>query len=130
MIFPAVTAFYGGLLGLIFVVLSGLVVFGRGKFRVVHGDGGHDLLHKLIRSHANFAEYVPLILVLTALLEAGGGSPGTIRTLLVILVIARVAHPIGMVAREMSLQQSLFRGVSAAVTWIILIIVSVLLLIR
>lgn len=36
------------------------------------GDRGKEPLSRIIRAHDSFAEYVPLILLLAALLEAGG----------------------------------------------------------
>ncbi|MFT2095263.1 MAPEG family protein [Acidiphilium multivorum] len=74
MTFPTVAAGYGALLALIYLVLSLWVGFGRFGFRVIHGDGGNDRLARRIRAHANFAEYVPLILLLAALLEASGAG--------------------------------------------------------
>jgi uncharacterized membrane protein YecN with MAPEG domain len=130
MSFPSITAFYGALLGLIFFALTGLVVYGRGKFKIFNGDGGVPQMHQMIRAHANFNEYVPLILVLIGLLEAGGGNQAIVRAMLIVLVIARLMHPIGMLAREKTPQQMVFRGFSALATWIILVLVSVLLLIR
>jgi uncharacterized membrane protein YecN with MAPEG domain len=130
MIFPGITAFYAAILGLIYVALTGLVVFGRGKFKVFNGDGGNQTMHQMIRAHANFNEYVPLLLVLIGFLEAGGGSPSMVRTMLIVLVIARALHPFGMLAREKTLQQMICRGFSSLATWIILIVVSILLLTR
>ncbi len=130
MAFPAVTAGYAAVLGVVFALLSAWVVAGRARHRVIHGDGGHDGLARRIRAHANFAEYVPLILLLVALLEAAGGTRPVVHALLLPLLVARVLHPIGMIAREMSLQQFVCRGVSATVTWGILIASSVLLLLR
>jgi uncharacterized membrane protein YecN with MAPEG domain len=130
MIFPALTAAYAAVLALIFAVLSAWVVAGRFAFRVNHGDGGNAALLRRIRSHANFAEYVPLTLLLVALLEAGGAGRLTIHALLLPLVVARIAHPIGMVARDFSRQQFTFRGPASVVTWLVMVVAAVLLLVR
>jgi uncharacterized protein len=53
---------------------------------------------------------VPLILLLAALLEGGGSSRTLIEVLLVVLVIARLMHPFGMLAPPNSAQQYVFRG--------------------
>jgi uncharacterized membrane protein YecN with MAPEG domain len=116
MIFPGITAFYAAILGLIYVALTGLVVFGRGKFKVFNGDGGNQTM--------------PLLLVLIGFLEAGGGSPSIVRIMLIVLVVARALHPFGMLAREKSVRQMICRGFSSLATWIILIVVSILLLTR
>ena len=73
MAYPTLTAFYAGLFALIYVVLSAWVVAGRVSSDTLRGDGGNEALEKRIRSQGNFGEYVPLALVLVALLEAGGG---------------------------------------------------------
>jgi uncharacterized membrane protein YecN with MAPEG domain len=130
MIFPAVTAFYAALLGVVFSVLSGWVIAGRFKLGVLHGDGGKDSMLIRMRTHANFAEYVPFILLLAGLYEASGGSRGILRALLIVLSVARVMHPVGMVAPPMSFQQFAFRATSVIATLAVLIAVSVLLLTR
>jgi uncharacterized membrane protein YecN with MAPEG domain len=130
MVFPAITAIYAAVLALIFMALTVWVSLGRLRFRVNHGDGGNVVLNRRIRAHANFAEYVPLILLLVALLEADGAGRFTIHALLLPLTIARIMHPIGMVAREFSAQQFTLRGPGAAVTWAVMVIAAVLLLVR
>ena len=62
-----ITAFYGGLLGITFMYLSILVIQGRRSGKISLGDGGDNHFLGVIRAHANFAEYVPLILVPMAL---------------------------------------------------------------
>lgn len=128
--FPATTALYAGVLGLVYAILTLWVVGGRGQFNVMHGDGGRTELHRRIRAHANFAEFVPLILVLVGLLEVGGASATRIHWLLAPLVVARLMHPVGMVAREHSVQQYAFRAPGAVVTLIVLVAASIMLLMR
>ena len=128
MVFPAVTAIYAAVLTLIYMALTIWVSVARVRLRVNHGDGGHVQLNRRIRAHANFAEYVPLILLLVALLEADGATRFTINALLLPLVIARIMHPIGMTARDFSARQFTFRGPGAGVTWVVMVIAAVLLL--
>jgi uncharacterized membrane protein YecN with MAPEG domain len=129
-VFPAATALYGALFGLLFLGLSLWVVLGRAKGGVHHGDGGQEMLNRRIRAHANFAEYVPLILLLAALVEAGGAAPRTMHMLLAPLLLARLCHPYGMIAPLESRQQFVFRGLSVIVTWAVLLANCVLLLLR
>jgi len=68
----AVTPIYAGLLGLLFVGLSLWVVARRVRARAASGDGGDPALSDAIRAHGNFAEYVPLALILMAMGEALG----------------------------------------------------------
>ncbi|HTR15752.1 MAG TPA: MAPEG family protein [Acetobacteraceae bacterium] len=130
MVFPVITSFYAAILSLIFAALSVWVSIGRFHFNALHGDGGIETLNRRIRAHGNFAEYVPLILLLIALLEAGGTHPWVVRTLLLILVVARLMHPIGMVAPIGSLRQYAFRATSTTATWCVLIVSATLLLVR
>jgi hypothetical protein len=75
MVFPSVTSFYAGLLAFLFIGLSVRVIrFRRGK-HIAIGDGDDPSLRRAMRVHANFAEYVPLALILIAFVEMGGGSP-------------------------------------------------------
>src|SRR3546814_4448838 len=64
-----VTPLYAGLLGLWFFVLCMRVVVARGQLGINLGDGGNETMNRRIRGHANFVEYVPLCLLLIAILE-------------------------------------------------------------
>lgn len=130
MIFPALTAFYGALLALLYVALSSWVVAGRLTTDVLHGDGGDRRLLKRIRIHGNFAEYVPFALLLVGLYEAGGGGPAVVRTLLIVLLVARLLHPIGMLAPKDSPQQFACRGGGVIATFLVLGLSAILLLLR
>lgn len=130
MTFPALTAFYGALLALIYVALSGWVVAGRLTTDILHGDGGDRRLLKRIRIQGNFAEYVPLALLLVGLYEAGGGGPATVRALLIVLIVARILHPIGMLAPKNSPQQFACRGGGIIATFAVLGLAAILLLLR
>ena len=69
MLHTPITAFYGGLLGITFMYLSILVIKGRRSAKISLGDGGNSHFLGIIRAHANFAEYVPLILILMLIAE-------------------------------------------------------------
>jgi uncharacterized membrane protein YecN with MAPEG domain len=129
-VYPAVTAFYAALLALIFAVLSVWVIAARFKLGILHGDGGVEAMNRRMRAHGNFAEFVPLILLVAGLFEASGGSRATVRALLIVLTIARVMHPFGMVARPNSVQQYAFRATSVMATLAVLIAAAILLLKR
>lgn len=130
MIYPATTAVFASLLALLYAGLSIWVVTGRVSGDVLHGDGGEGSLNKRIRSHGNFAEYVPLALVLVALLEAGGAAHGLVLALLIVLLVGRLLHPIGMFAPKNSPQQFVCRGGGILATMTVLIISSLALLVR
>ena len=128
--FPAVTAFYAALLALIYVGLSGWVIAGRVGKSTLFGDGGDESMTRRVRSHANFIEYVPIALLVIAFLEADGGSPTLVRVLLVLLVVARIMHPVGMFAAENTPRQFAFRGGGIIATLIIVLVAAIALLLR
>lgn len=86
-----VTPLYAGLLTLWFLVLSWRVIQRRrgGNFL---GDGGDPAMLRVIRGQANFAEYVPLALLLMGLLEASRYSIYVLHALGVTLLVARLLH--------------------------------------
>lgn len=130
MTFPVQTAFYGGLLGLLFVALSIWVSIGRAQFGAHHGDGGQVGLQRRIRIQGNFAEYVPIALLLVGLNEAGGAAGPSVQALLIALFVARLAHPIGMMAPEGSVQQYALRAPSMLATWLVIAIGAGMLIVR
>jgi len=69
---PLVAAAYAAFLGLFAVALTVRVILGRVKTGIQAGDGGNAQLAQAIRAHANFAEQVPLALLLIVLAEAAG----------------------------------------------------------
>lgn len=89
----SITMFYGGLLGIWFLVLTARVLQGRaGKGKPSLGDGGDIGMQRRIRAHGNFSEYVPLTLILIALLEFNGTSAWLIHILGLSLLIGRLLH--------------------------------------
>ena len=87
-----ITPLYAGLLALLYLVLSARVVTMRGKGMPSLGDGGITALQRRIRAHGNFAEYVPLILLMIGVLELGRLPPAWLHALGASLVVARVLH--------------------------------------
>ena len=130
MIFPATTAFYAGLLALLYLGLSGWVMASRVSNNVLFGDGGDEAMLKRVRSHANFSEYVPLALIVVGLLEASGGGHGLVRALLIALLVGRILHPIGMFAAPNSPRQFACRGGGILLTMAALAIAAIALLLR
>lgn len=116
-----VTLVTAGCCGLLYFILSLRVVQLRQTHRVTIGDGGHDALLSRIRAHANFAEYVPFILILMGLIELRTGVTELLTSTGILLFLIRIAHAFGM-ARP---TPNPFRIVGAAGTWIILIGLSV-----
>ena len=87
-----ITATYAGLLGLAYIALSMNVIRTRRAAQVSLGSGGNELLERRMRAHGNFAEYVPLALLLIAFLEAGGQAAWLIHALGIALLLGRLLH--------------------------------------
>ena len=86
-----VTPLYAGLLALLFFALSLRVVQLRGT-GISLGDGGNPAMLRRIRGHANFAEYVPLILLMMAMLELSKFSIYLLHAMGITLFVARLLH--------------------------------------
>lgn len=124
---PVVVPFYAALLVLLFIALSLRVIRLRRATRVPLGHRGERSLERGTRVHANFAEYVPMTLILLAFIEAQSWPLGVVHALCVILVAGRMLHAFG-VAREP--EDFRFRVAGMAMTFTVLGIASALLLVR
>lgn len=91
-----VTSLYAGILGLMYVGLAIFTILGRFKHKVAIGDGGNEDMLRRIRLHGNFAEYVPIALILILLTELGNTSSYVIHGLGAILVFGRFFHALGL----------------------------------
>lgn len=126
---PSVTIACAGLLGLVFMVLSVRVVMGRMSGQVMLGSGetphaatgNADGLFVSVRSQANFAEYVPLCLILIGGLEMQAGPTLLVKILAGTLVVARIAHPVGMAMKA----PNAARAGGFALTALVLVVASV-----
>ncbi len=85
-----ITPLYAGILALLFFALSLRVIAVRR--RVSLGDGGDPVVLRRMRGHANFAEYVPLILLMMAFLELNQTSATLLHGIGLTLVAARLLH--------------------------------------
>ena len=75
-----------------------------GRLRTAHkisvGDGGNEALNRRMRAHLNFAENVPLVLVLIAALEISGAGRlwggAWLLPVAGLFLLGRIAHGLGM----------------------------------
>ncbi len=122
-----ITLLTAGVLGLLYVALSARVVMARAKTNISLGDDadGRILLGEeakaprlqiAVRCHANFAEYVPLALILLGGIEAAGAAHWMVTLQAVLLVVARVAHPVGMSRPA----PNPFRFGGVVLTWVVM----------
>jgi uncharacterized membrane protein YecN with MAPEG domain len=90
------TALTASFLAALFIYLSFGVIRLRRQHKVGLGSGGVDDLERAIRAQGNFAEYVPIALILMACLEFNGAPVWLVAILGIGLVIGRVVHAIGI----------------------------------
>ena len=113
-----ITAFYAALLALLFVVLSFRTIGLRRAKRVEIGDGGDNDLLRRMRVHANFAEYVPIALVLMGAAESLKLAPPMLHAIGAMLLCGRIAHGYALSQTPHILQLRVF-GMIATITAII-----------
>lgn len=87
---------YASLLAIFYVYLSLRTIGLRRKVKVAVGDGGSPEMLRAMRVHGNFAEYVPIALILLGLLEMQGAYLWLVHTLGCVLVAARLSHAYGV----------------------------------
>ena len=87
-----VTPIYAGLISLLFVALSFRVIGFRRQVKVALGDGGSTTLTRRLRAHGNFAEYVPIGLLLLVMLEMSGAPVWMVHILALMLLAGRLMH--------------------------------------
>jgi len=91
-----VTPIYATVLGLLFIALSVRTIRLRRRHQVAVGDGDNRELRRAMRVHANFAEYVPLALLLIFFVEMDGTPQWWVHALASALVCGRLAHAWGV----------------------------------
>jgi uncharacterized protein len=127
---PSITSAYLGILALLYLVLGLQVSRLRRGEKVLFGDGGNIKLRSAIRAHANFVEYVPLIVLMVALLEMSRMPSIQVHLLLAALLVARLMHPLGMYVGPRTLQFQIYRVGGITLNWLVLVAAAVLLLWR
>jgi uncharacterized membrane protein YecN with MAPEG domain len=104
---------YAALLALLFVVLSVRTLRLRRRLRIAVGDAGDATMLRAMRVHANFAEYVPLSLVLLFFVESDGASALLLHGLGLGLLVGRLVHAYGV---SQARERFAFRVIGMALT--------------
>ena len=91
-----ITPFYAALIALIFVILSVRTLLLRRRLGIAIGTGEDLKLTRAMRVHSNFAEYVPIALILIYFLEVGTDTDVWIHVLCVALIGGRLLHAYGV----------------------------------
>lgn len=114
-----VTPLYAALLALWFTVLSLHVIRCRREARVSLGDGGNGRLQRAIRAQANFAEYVPIALILLLVIELSRYSIYLVHVIGLALVVARLLHGYALAFRP---SFRFGRSCGAAITLVVVLV--------
>ncbi|MBT8078955.1 MAG: MAPEG family protein [Gammaproteobacteria bacterium] len=99
-----ITLSYASFFALFALVLS----FRAGSFRgksgisVLFGEPQNMELAERVRVHQNFLEYVPMILIVMAAIEANGGNSMFLYICGDLLIVARIAHALGLKHENMA----------------------------
>jgi len=91
-----ITSLITAVLTMIFIKLSFAVIKLRRQNKVGLGNGGNDDLERAIRAQGNFAEYVPLGIILIACLELNGAPWALVAIPGITLIIGRLIHAKGI----------------------------------
>jgi len=91
-----IVSLYASILAIIFIILSVRTIRMRRKAGTAIGLGTDASLQRAIRAHGNFAEYVPLVLILMMLLEMNDGSVIVLHGCGVAFVVGRILHAYGI----------------------------------
>jgi hypothetical protein len=122
-----ITGLYAGLQAIISFALVFPIGQMRGKLGVSLGDGGNPQLLTAVRRHANWAEHVPFALLLIGLLELNGAGAALLHALGGGLLVARLAHPLGLRADKVSTPQ---RVLGAALTGVVTMVAGIALIVK
>ena len=120
-----VTSLYAAILAFLFVYLSIRVIGRRRASRVALGIGGDRDLERRARVQANFAEYVPLTLVLLLLVELAGLPHLMLHTAGVVLIVGRILHAIGVSGEPEDFR---LRTAGMAATFVVILFLAIALL--
>ncbi|MBX9903374.1 MAG: MAPEG family protein [Burkholderiales bacterium] len=120
-----ITPLYAAILGLLFIALSLRTIRLRRRYRVAIGDGRKELLQRAMRVNANFAEYVPLSLLLIYFVELHDGPRLHVNALGIALICGRLLHAWGVSRIPENFR---YRTVGMALTFGVMLIASTLIL--
>ena len=117
-----VTAFYAGLLALLYLFLGMRIPGMRRRLQVSLGDDGQEALRRAVRMHGNAAETIPLGLILLLLVEMLGWSIYVLNGIGLALLLGRILHPIGLAVPG----QLWARVLGMVLTWLAILVAAAL----
>ncbi len=92
----------------------------RRALKINVGDGGDERVLRRMRAHANFAENMPIALILIGLVELATGDSLYLWGASVAFILARILHAFGMDRRG----ANPLRGIGVVLSWAILVVLA------
>ncbi|MCL9777413.1 MAPEG family protein [Vibrio methylphosphonaticus] len=95
-----VTALYASLLAVLMIWLSVQVIKQRRSNQVAYADGGVEGLQIARSAHGNAVDYIPITLILMALVEFNGAPLLWVHIMGCAFIIGRVLHAHGILSKK------------------------------
>ena len=112
-----ITLTIAGAAAILHVWLSLRVSTLRRPLKIGVGDGGNEVLLRRMRAHGNFAENMPIFLVLLGFVELAVGRSIWLWAAGIVFVLARIAHAFGMDRPG----ANLMRVAGISLSWLVLL---------
>lgn len=96
MTFLPITSLFAALLTLLLLALSIRIIIIRNRERIGLGVGESKPLEVAVRIHGNFIEFVPMAVLLLALMELAGAGAMMLYVCGGVLFTARISHAVGL----------------------------------
>ncbi|EGQ8017153.1 hypothetical protein HRY95_001647 [Vibrio alginolyticus] len=96
-----ITALYANILAILIIWLAVQVIKQRRLNQIAYADGGVEALQIARSAQSNATEYIPITLILMALLEFNSAYPTWIHFTGIIFVIGRVIHAKGILKKDL-----------------------------
>ncbi len=122
-----ITPIYAAILAIIFVALSLRIIKTRRQNNISLGDAANTKLQRAIRAQGNFAEYVPLALILLGYVEILQYPQALLHALAASLVLGRLLHAWGISNEKENFK---FRVAGMMLTFVVLLGSSALILLQ
>jgi uncharacterized protein len=119
------TSFYTALLTLLMLALSVAVIIKRGQTGISIMHGNNMELALASRRFGNFIEYVPMAMILLALMEVGGASSAWLHAAGSLTLAGRLLHALGLDAAN---HKAPLRIIGGSFTLLVLAIAAIWLL--
>lgn len=118
-----ITTITASLLSLLYIIISLKIIKLRHQYKVSIGSGGNERLEMIIRAHGNFAEYVPIALILILCAEINQANIIILIILAFSLLLGRLFHAYAFVFNK---QHFKFRAYGMILTFTTIIFLAFL----